>query len=1712
MTGVITQKDIIEIVRANVDILENVIEIINDTKHLKGQKQYDEETISEHIKFFYGDPDKPGKSGKPSGLINELVVANDCLLKLVEVKVADPKKVKKNAESIITSINDVLTSVEEKVKDNSTTIKEVTESVLNVKKVIHALLEVSRDICILALISPIVTMAAILAIATVVVIMAFVWVVNELVQMIVICITDEDLKDFDRIKTLCTKLLIIGLEVILLALISPAIALAAIIALLAIGILTLCVWGITALLNIMVKMIKKVYDELAMVALFFMALILILAGLALGMLAVALIAVVVLESIIPIIIFIVMLIVIVTLLTTIGFILGKMQSILMQSIVGLVLVMIIMGIMVGIAITLMITALCAQVVVEHIVDLLIFFATMIVIVVLLAAIGFALTYASVILAMSIGGLALVIAVLTELLVISVLLSILALFDFDEEKINENISIIIGAVYHVALKLMPLMLPWVMPALMFLNVNMALITAVVTQLLVLTTLFRLIQAFDIIPDKLYNNIDTIIGAIYRIALKLMPFTNPIIILLLLWMFENTVMLSGVVSAIVSIGRKIEKIAKLEIEEEVVTQKIGMIFNVIDTLTEKYGNPVRNVVLKLAMKQAKKMMRKVKKIVKHLTSIAEYISRISKLELEQQVVQQKMNIVFGQIDYITEKYGDKKRNKKLKRAMRQAKKMMKKVKKLFGFVEEIAEIIKTIGEMEMSTTKVKKNFKIVFGQIDYVTEKYNNKKRNKKLKKAMRQAKKMMEQISCLMGYVHEMAKMIEEISKMEINKRRAKKNLDITFSVIDDICGRYGNKKRNKKLKKALKQAKKMMDHVKEIVGHLGAMVKTLSEIADIKLDSKKIDKNLDFLWKVVEDVRKKIQERFAPKSDEKGLFAAVKGWWKKRQEKKQTNEFLKELGKVGEIIKVLGTITSTLESIQNIKINKKKIDERLKHIWAVIEDVRKKIQERFAPKSDEGGVFGAIKGWWRRRQQAKRTDDFLKEMGSVGEIVKVLGTVAETLKLIQDIKINDKKIDKNMNYIWKVVDQIRDKIKKRFAPKSDEGGIFGAIKGWWRRRKQAKRTDDFLKEMGKVGEIVKSLGLIAETLKLIQDIKIDDKKLDANMEYIWKIVDQVRNKIKERFKPKSDEKGLWGAIKGWFRRRREKRQTEEFNAELGKIAQIMGSLKIVTESLKSIQDFKVDGTEAINKIDELFNIVDAVVDHVKKRHAAKMEEANKAKDAAYWSTYNSCGKLAKAFGMADNWANQAGLAAFTEVMEGDKKAADAFLSSLGPTVEILTALSTVVESLKTICKYRIVTGSVIQKINNIFDTVEQIQQAMNKRIEDRANKNRGVFGSILSKLGFKPGKKALDAAMQSLSEEGERAAECVETMLDPATTIVTALTQYLENLKGMTVATKDVNMDTVFGFMDKCVGLVDQLAQKLIDYSKKDFNALTIGEERFVHDLDAYKEIFESAAELANSKGANLFTSLTLSSLCSVLERMVKVKQGVLNFLTFTKSCVSLFKAFDKVDIKKLKHVTEILSKKVFAKMIAGFEDTQKVVNFQIFTKSSKTLLHAINGVKLVKLFAVGKFMSKHLPRTMRGFISTNSAKNYENFVSNSIKLLQKINDTDIEKLGTTVKLFKSMAQFSESINGNFEKLADTLNEKIAPLLEELRDLIEGVGEGGSGGSAGGSEGGEKKAEKPKKKDDQLVRALSSKMDQINTTLKSLSSGFNDGSFKIQIP
>ena len=104
------------------------------------------------------------------------------------------------------------------------------------------------------------------------------------------------------------------------------------------------------------------------------------------------------------------------------------------------------------------------------------------------------------------------------------------------------------------------------------------------------------------------------------------------------------------------------------------------------------------------------------------------------------------------------------------------------------------------------------------------------------------------------------------------------------------------------------------------------------------------------------------------------------------------------------------------------------------------------------------------------------------------------------------------------------------------------------------------------------------------------------------------------------------------------------------------------------------------------------------------------------------------------------------------------------------------------------------------------------------------------------------------------------------------------------------------------------------------------------------------------------------------------------------------------------------------------------------------------------NSIVETRLNLLDRLRNSLLEWVEMGSKTTNLNK-VEHFIDKNISFLEKIDDVKFRNLRITAKLFENMAEFSETINGNFEGLAESLNEKIAPLLEELKKIMDGVGQ-----------------------------------------------------------
>ena len=130
-------------------------------------------------------------------------------------------------------------------------------------------------------------------------------------------------------------------------------------------------------------------------------------------------------------------------------------------------------------------------------------------------------------------------------------------------------------------------------------------------------------------------------------------------------------------------------------------------------------------------------------------------------------------------------------------------------------------------------------------------------------------------------------------------------------------------------------------------------------------------------------------------------------------------------------------------------------------------------------------------------------------------------------------------------------------------------------------------------------------------------------------------------------------------------------------------------------------------------------------------------------------------------------------------------------------------------------------------------------------------------------------------------------------------------------------------------------------------------------------------------------------------------------------------------------------------------KTVSG--DIAGVINSFASSIESVTTNNKIDANKLTqKANASGKLVDALEPLFK---IDDKGVANHEKFINNNIKFLDKVNGIDTERLKGATDLFKQMAEFSKTINGNFDKLADAFSEKMLEVLESIDNVLKQVGD-----------------------------------------------------------
>ena len=232
--------------------------------------------------------------------------------------------------------------------------------------------------------------------------------------------------------------------------------------------------------------------------------------------------------------------------------------------------------------------------------------------------------------------------------------------------------------------------------------------------------------------------------------------------------------------------------------------------------------------------------------------------------------------------------------------------------------------------------------------------------------------------------------------------------------------------------------------------------------------------------------------------------------------------------------------------------------------------------------------------------------------------------------------------------------------------------------------------------------------------------------------------------------------------------------------------------------------------------------------------------------------------------------------------------------------------------------------------------------------------------------------------------------------------------------------------------MVMCVGMIHKLAEQLNTIANIKFNESTIRNKIDVI-MNCCNVCIDQVLHGARFTKPNREERRHLSDLESFADFMTE----------FGATLAKLTNSMNKINPRNLQNAIDALTagmtdqrgrKGTFMDLVIGY--VNDIATTKIDTNKYNTNIDSINAMirTINSLTKIGE---------------NGSLDKYKQGIDKAIEFTNTVSTAKLENLKTAANMFEKMADFSKSINGNFEGLADVIEDKIMPLLEKLNETFE---------------------------------------------------------------
>lgn len=417
--------------------------------------------------------------------------------------------------------------------------------------------------------------------------------------------------------------------------------------------------------------------------------------------------------------------------------------------------------------------------------------------------------------------------------------------------------------------------------------------------------------------------------------------------------------------------------------------------------------------------------------------------------------------------------------------------------------------------------------------------------------------------------------------------------------------------------------------------------------------------------------------------------------------------------------------------------------------------------------------------------------------------------------------------------------------------------------------------------------------------------------------------------------------------------------------------------------------------------------------------------------------------------------------------------------NVGMMFGVVLLLNGLARCLQGLTSLVIDTGSIQNNIRKVFDTIALIQQKLGDAYTWENAKQDGVMGTIAKAFGFGGTWKLVHSLMQ----------------LGQVATLY-GIIALVESMAGSLSKLASIDLSSLQQATVKSglvVDTVNTISKKLTDKDLVDEDDLEDMIEVFAKMDEMYKKIAELSKKAAEVGSIDLSkvnnSKLIINSVKSIsTEGLTKITN---NEVVKVDNLKSITTAYQKVS-SELSRVGEIDMKKVQDMMIAvsviakGTPKTTSEVRLDGLVRNTKSMVEMVGEVNTLKIgdglatinrlqamttaivanmrtisvadldedsitrrIGLMKALNNYLGSIVQ--VDDKAVKNTKEITDTYIKFLDRLDKADLQRLQVTERMLRNWADLSQSIRGNFEGFATSINEHIAPLLKDLNMTMDEV-------------------------------------------------------------